>query len=60
MIDDEFDSHRHYEPTDCNREVMTGKVVHGQRNVYDLVPGLHQDTMSTYESIRRGVDKVLV
>lgn len=39
---------------------MAWKVADQQGDISSLVTGLHRETLSLYDSIRRGVDRVLV
>lgn len=46
--------------TNCDLEVTTRKVASAQGDTTDTVTGLHQDTLSSYDSIWGGVYGTLV
>lgn len=60
ILGNELDFLKRRESPNCELEVMTRIVADAKSNITDTVTWLHRDTVSSYNSVRRGVDGALV
>lgn len=60
MLCDELGSHKYFESTNCDVEVITHKVAEAQEDTINLVTRLHRSNASSYHFIRRNVHGTLV
>lgn len=60
MRGDELEFRKRRESTNCDSVVMARKVVDAQGHNADTETNLHQETLSSYDFIRHGVDEALV
>lgn len=60
VLGDESDSNKRRKSTNCDIKVMTREVADAQVDITNLLAGLHQNAVRSYDSIGRGVDGVSV